>query len=417
MILVVLILVIVALVFTLYFTMTNSHNQTCENGYLISTGVGNPYCQCYQTFSGEGCNISEEPEQIDATNSQITLVSPWLEQWVGAYCTSGNFDLNYMPSDAPHSSLILSKKLWDNPPVDGSHVPLPTDRISKDLYEAIVTLHDKVGNADTKNKYIVINDGATEIISAIHYAATKTFNGEVGFSAPAPYWPKFPKIPPFIPKCKWYERHPDVEAITIPNNPDGDLDLKPLSTTKLVYRDLVYYWPSCVWNKPLDKRNDDIMVFSLSKFAGMAATRFGWCVVKDEYFANAMAEYITGTQLNLSVDIQKRALHTLTKINQHVGKPTDMMSFISKELKIRWKLLDELFASKKSWKIASKCHCSFVIWLESTDKDVDAYKKFLSIGVTGERGVEFGGDSHQIRLNIGQENPVFHKLLNRLHGL
>ncbi|MEN9406714.1 MAG: hypothetical protein RLZ12_998 [Bacillota bacterium] len=395
--------------------LSERYYAPCKYGYPL----GPNQCQCYQTYTGKYCTKSHAPAQINATDSQVTLASHWLQKYVGTYCTPAAYELNYLSTTGPHSSLVLSPKSWTENSPDGSGVPLPTEPISKGLYLNLLHLHETVGNANAKNKFIVIADGCTQIVTALIYAVMKK-RGKISVSAPAPHWPKFKTIPSFVPNCTFEttDQPSDLSFITLPNNPDGSMELDPLMLqAKTVAYDLVYYWPSYLWQQPCLKRDDEIMLFSLSKFAAASATRFGWALVKDEELAQNMAEYIKGTQLDLSVDIQHRALHIISHINRYLGQKEDLLSYLAKELQLRWLVLLKLFELKKDWQVATTEPAGFIIWIKAKTNNVDAYQAFKKIGVTGEPGTVFGATAAYVRLNIGMEQPVFMKMMQRLNLL
>ncbi|KAI5312544.1 hypothetical protein L3X38_041717 [Prunus dulcis] len=97
-----------------------------------------------------------------------------------------------------------------------------------------------------------------------------------------------------------------IEFVTSPNNPDGQLNKAIFQgpNAKAIY-DRVYYWPHfTAIPAPAD---DELMIFSISKFTGHAGSRFGWAVVKDESVYKRMSEYIELSSLGVSRDAQLRA--------------------------------------------------------------------------------------------------------------
>ena len=404
-------------------------SKKCKHGYQYGPLLKN-YCNCYQIFKGKNCNKIYRPRLLDATNSQISFVSHWLQKNVKPYVVSPTYELNYLAWQYPHSSILLSDKTHLNVNKRGENINkkglLSTNIVSKVLYNSITELHNKIGNAIVKDKYIVIGNGATNLINALLYTALRKYgknNKDITAGAPAPFWPHFRTTPTYIigitniissKPHALHQRTLDLEFITVPNNPDNDLNLVARKDTKMVSHDLVYYWPSCMGGlTPIPTRNDDIMLFSLSKLSGNSATRFGWALVKDKAVAESMNTYLRMSELSISTDAQLRAISVLSAINKNIGTPNDMMPFIWTELEKRWRILNDLFIKSKNFTIASKHMFNYIVWIKSV-KNENAFEIFKRHGIIGEYGVEFGGDKSFIRLNIGQEIPVFKELIKRL---
>ncbi|KAI5312522.1 hypothetical protein L3X38_041695 [Prunus dulcis] len=100
-----------------------------------------------------------------------------------------------------------------------------------------------------------------------------------------------------------------IEFVTSPNNPDGQLNKAIFQgpNAKAIY-DRVYYWPHfTAIPAPAD---DELMIFSISKFTGHAGSRFGWAVVKDESVYKRMSEYIEKLHPNTAlISIKPDDLH------------------------------------------------------------------------------------------------------------
>ena len=304
--------------------------EECDNGYF-TIAEGKPYCRPYQLEGTDATKI------LNATAAQITLA----DRWVRKHCPLITIDPTYHMNYLPEWSMRLP------PAMQGEQ------RVTARLNKAIRELHEKVGNAETEGYNIVIGNGATHVISSIMWAYSDTAR-DVCVKAPA--WSKFDKIFKHIPNMQWdtdcymkegtandneregEDKKDRLQFVTIPNNPDGNLDETPLYIGEPTVYDMVYYWPSCVFGENKIKKQDfDVMVFSLSKLIGNAATRFGWALVKDEKISKRMAEYISNTQLNISVDTQLRAIYSIEAITQKIGSRDDYFPFVANELQSRWK--------------------------------------------------------------------------------
>ena len=102
-----------------------------------------------------------------------------------------------------------------------------------------------------------------------------------------------------------------------------------------VIYDLVYNWP--MYTDYLEKFNKEVMIFSSSKHDGLAGSRFGWGLIKNNDLANDTKQVIRSFVLSLSVDAQLRVLTSQDSIMSEFinsryrdGKRT--------ETKIGWKV-------------------------------------------------------------------------------
>ncbi|WP_423797090.1 hypothetical protein, partial [Mycobacterium tuberculosis] len=59
---------------------------------------------------------------------------------------------------------------------------------------------------------------------------------------------------------------------------------------KSIY-DMVYYWPHYTPIKY--KADEEIMLFTMSKYTGHSGSRFGWALIKDETVYNKLLNYMT----------------------------------------------------------------------------------------------------------------------------
>jgi aspartate/methionine/tyrosine aminotransferase len=381
--------------------------EECDNGYFTIV-EGKPYCRPYQL---QGAN---ETKNLNATAAQITFADRWTRKHCPLITTDPTYHMNYLPEGTMRF-----------PPVMKGDFPKITERLNNVIRE----LHKKVGNAETEGYNIVIGNGATHVIASIMWAYSDTTR-EVCVKSPA--WSKFDKIYKHIPNMKWNtacytkegrtnENKNILQFVTIPNNPDGNLDDTPMYKGEPTVYDMVYYWPSCVFGKKkIKKRNYDIMVFSLSKLLGYASTRFGWALVKDEKIAKRMEEYINNTQLNISVDAQLRTIHMLETLTQKIGTKDDFFPFASNELQNRWKRLENVFKNKPNWEIKNVEHLGYILWLRT--KNGNAYELLKKVKIDAEKGEEFYNvgkkiSDHYVRVDIGQEPVVFNKLIERLDTL
>ncbi|GAU46703.1 hypothetical protein TSUD_287920 [Trifolium subterraneum] len=65
-----------------------------------------------------------------------------------------------------------------------------------------------------------------------------------------------------------------IELVTSPNNPDGQLKKVVFQGQNVkTIHDLAYYWPH--YTPILQPVDEDLMIFTLSKFTGHGGSRFG----------------------------------------------------------------------------------------------------------------------------------------------
>lgn len=273
---------------------------------------------------------------------------------------------------------------------------------SDELKEQILNLHDKVQNAETDNRHIVIGAGATQVLYAALYAMKK-IKGLKDVIASCPYFLRFPKIVE-LSGMNWNEHYKPyddtIQIVTSPNNPDG----RYRNTLKAnAIHDLVYNWPQYVELEVI-KEDEEIMIFSLAKALGFASTRIGWAIVKDEAIAKAMEEYIEFSSSGVSIDAQAAAFNHIANALQIYPSPW----FAGKMgLAVRWK---ELYLLKDRVSFEIENSNGMFMWIKGND--LASY--FGHKGIEYIPGPEFGADEQYGRLNIGCSKSDFEELIRRL---
>lgn len=271
--------------------------------------------------------------------------------------------------------------------------------------ESIKAIHDKVGNALTEDKHLVVGAGASQVIQAALYALKRRDIKSV-YARP-PHFPRFKHFSHMVGLDFTYDTASPqtAEIVSIPNNPDNSYVPNVYAT---YIADCCYNWPQY---KKVELRNDDIMVFSLAKATGHASTRIGWALVKDKSIAEDMIKYIEIQSCGVSVE----ALGVTRQIlmNQASIDPTfAIFKNGSDKLKNRWEKV------RSAFKDIAGCHIindnGMFLWGKTDGDSTDYFKK---LGILSVNGDYFGmKDRNHFRLNIGADADSFLKLIEIINA-
>ncbi|CAI9112714.1 OLC1v1013192C1 [Oldenlandia corymbosa var. corymbosa] len=204
--------------------------------------------------------------------------------------------------------------------------------LENEFADAIVKLHNKVGNAVTEGRHIVVGTGSTQLYQAVLYALCPDNSGSEPMSvvSAAPFYSSYPLMTDFLKSglYKWggdaHEFNADkpyIELVTSPNNPDGSSREAVVNGRRgILVHDLAYLWPQYT---PISSPADhDIMLFTVSKSTGHAGTRLGWALIKDEEIARKMTKFIELNTIGVSKDSQIRAAKILSHVSESIdNKP------------------------------------------------------------------------------------------------
>lgn len=257
---------------------------------------------------------------------------------------------------------------------------------SDTLKEGIKEIHRQHKNAKVDDRYIVIGNGATQILNGlINIIGKQTF-------ARIPHFSRFPEMTQLSNLSWGYKSHLDMlQIITNPNNPDNSI----LTTTRTGGKlyDLSYNWKT--YTNPVEY-NEDIMVFSASKAFGMAPTRIGWAILRDKELAEALEHYIEINTAGVSIEAQDKACQVIAHVLETEGLLFDKGKEI---LDNRWKVIKELnlpfeLLNESGMFIYAKGKCPESI-----------------IGINGKA---FGDTEDKFRLNLGCYEEEFEELVRRL---
>ncbi|GMJ02392.1 TRYPTOPHAN AMINOTRANSFERASE RELATED 4 [Hibiscus trionum] len=312
--------------------------------------------------------------------------------------------------------------------------------ISQQLESLIRKLHAFVGNALTRNRYIVFGAGSTQILNAAAYALSpvNTSQSPTRVVASVPYYSLYKDQVEYFNSERfkfdgdaytWRNRsdaRPStnvIEFVTSPNNPDGQLNRAIVDGTnvKTIF-DRAYYWPHFT---PIPAPADeDLMVFTLSKLTGHAGSRFGWAVVKDESVFNRMVTHMQLNSIGVSRDTQLRAFKLLKAV---LEEGTGIFDFAYRTMKTRWERLAAtlLLSNRFSLQKFNPQYCHFYneirdfspayAWVKcEREEDKDCYAVLKAANIIGRRGNVFGSEDRYVRLSLVRSQDDFDILIHRL---
>ncbi|MCO5587729.1 hypothetical protein L7F22_041681 [Adiantum nelumboides] len=171
--------------------------------------------------------------------------------------------------------------------------------LTPSLEKEIRALHTLVGNAVTEDKYIVLGVGSMLLLNAAVASLAPNNGTPASVVSAVPYYGAYRAQTELL-ETSHYTWAGDanifaekqrivngssIEFVTTPNNPDGRLrDAVVNGSNAFAIYDLAYYWPH--FTAITAARDDDVMLFTLSKVTGHAGSRLGstyaWVHCKQE---------------------------------------------------------------------------------------------------------------------------------------
>ena len=459
-------------------------------------------CQCYQCYEGPTCSQLIKNCAVDTRVAELTLTQPWWAARLPDISMPRGLTqrhMSYLGNSRLFVSSIQKKK-------EKKFVEPPRSLVSDHLNSAIRSLHRTVGNVKNEHEYnVVIGSGGVQMINAAMYAMSKKIEreakrrkkvggelegkkGGVGGVGGA-YFAKTPCYSHFkmfaqnrMTQMTWLSTSREValfnnntnnvttmtsttsttstsstiatsssssaivEIITSPNNPDGKRAVPILqSDPGMMIHDHVYHWPS-ILNPEEDtlELDEEIMIFSLAKLTGHAASRIGWSFVKDSQVAKDMAAFVWMQSTHASVEAQYGAIRVIRTVlgslqppqdasAQQEAVPTDnnvdgadvaifqqpnsnnFFTYTRTELLDRWSAVETVLASTASPVESVGVRGGLCLWLRCRqDGDEDCASKFRRFGIVAEKGESFGANSQHARICISSDRSTFDLTLDRL---
>ena len=391
-------------------------------------------CRCFQCYEGDSCEKLVENCAVDTRVAELTLSRPWWSSRESLNRPVSSAMINRNMAYLGNSRLFLSASAKSASKEKGLVEP-PRSPVSKHLNSAIRALHTSAGNVKDVEEYnLVVGAGGVQMLNAAMYAMNKkieretlarneSYNFKSRFTAQAPHYSHFKIFADSRGEMSWdaeakVSTEHLVEIITSPNNPDGKRSSAKIQQNRgLQIHDHVYHWPSIL---DADEENvaldDELMVFSLSKLTGYAASRIGWALVKDPLVAKDMASYVWLQSTHASVEAQYSAVRAIRTILRSLNQDYNFFSFMHDELRSRWASMENAMNASSQSKIehvgVAGGPCA---WLKCTSRNKTACSSQLrDAGIVSEGGQTFGASPEYTRVCIASERSNFELFLQRL---
>jgi len=288
----------------------------------------------------------------------------------------------------------------------------------------IRALHDKIGNVVHANKTLVYGMGGTQILNLL-VRSLQSLRGVQTVFQSAPYYAGYATrmALPFNSSLDQPDPTSLMEILTLPNNPDGRSDTAPFYPTATLVYDLVYYWPGlCASACPegqLPRLNASIMLFSATKFMGLAGSRFGWALVDDSLLAVAMRDNVDREIFSMAAEPVYRTYEALQYLLSNNGVHLDrMINNMATKLSSRWSAMNAVFEKYPNSSITMSgnrnssygwFYCDPVVFLNSSSCPA----LFLQHGVLVNSGALYG-DPNNVRVSLLSYSADFAIFIERL---
>lgn len=271
----------------------------------FANGEDEVLCECYECFTGPQCNETVDNCTVRFAGGDLALLHSYWKQYQrnqSAVVISGYYRPSY-------------RIVEDN----SNYRFLPV------LEEEIRKLHELVGNAVTKDRYILFGTGSIQLVNAAISSYSQENDGTFPMDvvAAAPYYFLFRGQTEMF-QTKRYRwagdannwTHPAntsaIEIVTDPSNPIGDPVGAVLPEETSIY-DYAYYWPH--FTAITEAADEEVMLFSITKSLGFAGTRIGWAIVKNETIYNRLLSYISNNIIEVSHESQLKAFQLIRAVN------------------------------------------------------------------------------------------------------
>ncbi|KAI3985625.1 hypothetical protein MKX01_033908 [Papaver californicum] len=278
-------------------------------------------------------------------------------------------------------------------------------------------LHESVGNSITKDRYVVVGTGSTQLYQASLFALASTDGNDHDSSSKpmdvvsaVPYYSSYPAVTDFLKSglYKWGgdaykfddKNEPYIEVVCSPNNPDGHT-MGPIvngNGGKLIY-DLAYYWPQYT---PITQKK--------------------------------MTKYIELSTIGVSKDSQYRAatiMRAVTESGQSISLQLAGNFFMfGKEIMVdRWERLRKVATENGAFSLPKypKQYCNYFgeireahpgfAWLKCNLENVEDCESLVKGNLKDvvRGGKNFGMDNKKyVRVSLIDQEDKFQMLLDRL---
>ena len=239
-------------------------SKCLKKGHFLILMIARTHeCSCWDCFSDKECEV-----ETPVLNCTVDV----------AVADAGIFEQYFeRPLQSAWSTDIPP---WYRPPYMPPPLYPPSSSSLANLSATILQeLPQSVNNTITKDRSLIIGDGATQVIQAIIFGISQLEGKPMWVFARAPYYPSFVRYATRNPLyCLGFSNRTDldpdsvIEIVTWPNNPDGRY-WDPVYPSARRIIDAVYYWPSTAGTvstirkvgvlSPIDEDN---VVFSASKY-------------------------------------------------------------------------------------------------------------------------------------------------------
>nr|BAA20358.1 alliinase [Allium tuberosum] len=400
----------------------SGHGRAYQDGVLSK---GSPICECNTCYEGSDCSTKTPNCSADvASGDALFLEEYWKDHKENtAVLVSGWHRMSYFFPEKD------------------------SDFMSAELKRTITELHEIVGNAETKGKHIVFGVGVTQLLHGLVLTISPNISncptaGPAKVVARAPYYAVFRDQTSYFDNkgYEWkgnaanYVNDPNpnqfIELVTSPNNPEGNLRKAMIVGSTAIY-DMVYYWPHFT---PITyKADEDIMLFTMSKYTGHSGSRFGWAIIKDENVAIKLVEFMSKNTEGTSRETQLRTLillkEVIAMIKTHKGTPKDINFFGFQHLRQRWEKVTELLdQSNKRFSyqhLNQSEHCNYMrmkrppspsyAWVRCNwPGEENCSEVFKEGGIITQDGPRFEAGSQYVRLSLIKTNDDFDQMMDHL---
>ncbi|KAH0451621.1 hypothetical protein IEQ34_018920 [Dendrobium chrysotoxum] len=315
--------------------------------------------------------------------------------------------------------------------------------ISLELERHLRLLHYAVGNAITRDRFIVFGTGSTQLVNAAVHALSPD---DVNFneSSTALVVATAPVYGLYKQQTKLFDSRENlwdgltsnlknlnassganfIEFVTSPNNPDGQLKQPVIGGSSVIY-DHAYYWPH--YTAIPNPADEDIMLFTFSKVSGHAGSR--WALVKDRKVYKKMVQYLFLNTMGVSRDTQLRILKLLKVILAQVGREGDIFKFSYETLNKRWTKLSNVISSSSRFSLQklSPQYCIYFhkirdpspayAWVKCEKmEETDCEAVLREAGIISRTGEAFEAESRYTRLSLIKTKDDFDQLLSKIEA-